>query len=254
MADSLRSDSAATEWGPTPGRALGVTPALRDTCVVIPAYNEARVIRRVVQEVLATGTGHAVVVDDCSTDDTAAVLRGVACTILRHRINLGQGAALQTGIEHAVRQGARYVVTFDADGQHDPHDIARFVGELEKGDVDIVLGSRFLGRAEGMDRRRKILLKGALLFTRVTTGRMPLTDVHNGLRAFRAEVAPWLVITQNRMAHASELLTLIHAGQLRYRELPNTVRYTPYSKAKGQSALGAIDIVYELLVRRLLLR
>jgi polyprenyl-phospho-N-acetylgalactosaminyl synthase len=252
MADTPPSASAPTEAAARPPERA--TRALADTWVVVPAYNEAGVIRGVVHELLESGVRHVVVVDDCSSDPTATALRGLPCTVLRHRINLGQGAALQTGIEHAVREGARYLVTFDGDGQHDPRDVARFVAALETGDVDVVLGSRFLGRAEGMDRQRALLLRAALLFTRLTVSGLRLTDVHNGLRAFRAEVAPRLALTQNRMAHASEFLARLRASRLRYRELPNSVRYTSYSKAKGQSALGAIDIVYELLVRRLLLR
>jgi len=85
----------------------------------------------------------------------------------------------------------------------------------------------------------------------VTTG-LPITDAHNGLRAFRAEVAPALRITQNRMAHASELLQKIREAGLAYAEIPAVVRYTEYSRAKGQTGLGAVDILYELLMARLL--
>ncbi len=220
------------------------------TWVVIPAYNEARVIHDVVAEVLGLGV-HVVVVDDCSRDGTAAALADLPCAVLRHRVNLGQGAALQTGVEYASRSGAAFVVTFDADGQHDPEDIAKMVAPLAAGEAEVTLGSRFLGKTVDMTARRRLLLKAAIAFTRVTVG-LELTDVHNGLRAFKREVLPKLVIRQNRMAHASEILALIQEAGVKYREVPSTVRYSEYSKAKGQSALGAADIVYELVTKRLL--
>jgi polyprenyl-phospho-N-acetylgalactosaminyl synthase len=142
-------------------------------------------------------------------------------------------------------------VTFDADGQHDPEDIPKMVAPLAAGQADVTLGSRFLGKAVDMTARRRLLLKAAIAFTRVTVG-LKLTDVHNGLRGFKRDVLPKLVIRQNRMAHASEILALIKDAGVAYQEVPSTVRYSEYSKAKGQSALGAADIIYELVTKRLL--
>jgi polyprenyl-phospho-N-acetylgalactosaminyl synthase len=228
-----------------------LTPERADsTWVIVMAYNEARVIREVVERVLATGA-HVVVVDDASTDGTLEQLRGLPISAVRHAANLGQGAAIQTGVEFALGRGARYLVTFDGDGQHDEGDIPGFIEELAAGDRDIVLASRFLGKeATGMRWTRRMLLRAAVLYTRWTTG-LPLTDAHNGFRAFRAEAAPSLRITQNRMAHASELLQKIGRAKLRLVEVPSVVRYTDYSRAKGQAGLGGVDILFDLLVRRL---
>ena len=223
-------------------------PAALPVIVVIPAFNEGRVVRSVVEGVLACGH-QVIVVDDCSIDDTGAALTSLPCTVLRHVVNLGQGAALQTGIEEAVARGAEVVVTFDADGQHDPADIARLVHALADPALDVALGSRFLGDTIGMTQSRKLLLRAAILFTRWTTG-LTLTDVHNGLRAFRARVAPQLVLRQNRMAHASELLSRVRQHGLRFVEVPVTIRYSAYSRAKGQSALGALDVLSDLLQMR----
>jgi polyprenyl-phospho-N-acetylgalactosaminyl synthase len=216
--------------------------------VVVPAYNEATVVRGVIGELLDRHH-NVVVVDDCSTDGTAAALGGLACHVLRHPVNLGQGGALQTGVHYAVAQGADIIVTFDSDGQHNPDEIPALVKAIVDGGVDVALGSRFLGQTENMSTSRRLLLRGAILFTKVTVG-ITLTDVHNGFRAFRASVAPKLIITQNRMAHASEILSLIQQNQLSFREVPSTVRYSEYSKAKGQSALGAVDIVTDLFQRQ----
>jgi glycosyltransferase involved in cell wall biosynthesis len=219
------------------------------TWVVVPAFNEGPVIRDTIESLRAVAS-NVVVVDDCSSDDTASQLEGLPVTVLRHAVNVGQGAALQTGIDWALRHGARYVVTFDADGQHDPRDVPRLLTALIDRPVDIVIGSRFRGQAIGISRTRRLLLRIALAFTRLSTG-LPVTDVHNGLRAFRASAAPTLRITQDRMAHASEILDHIARARLAWAEVPTTVRYSRYSVTKGQSSLGAIDILFELIFGRL---
>jgi len=221
------------------------------TWVVVMVYNEAKVINEVIQRLLPLGV-HVVVVDDCSSDGTVEELRGLPINVVRHAVNLGQGAATQTGVEFAVARGARYLVTFDGDGQHDEHDIPRLIHVLTREGRDVALASRFRGKeAQGISGSKKLLLKLAVLHTRLTTG-LQLSDAHNGFRAFRAEVAPALRITQNRMAHASEILQNIARAGLSYAEVPTVIRYSDYSKAKGQTGLGAIDILHDLLVRRLL--
>lgn len=223
-----------------------MTAERADTCVVIAAWNEARVIRGVVSEVVAAGWP-AVVVDDGSHDDTAAVANVPGATVLRHAINLGQGAALQTGIEYAVRRGARHIVTFDADGQHSVEDIPELVAALATHDV--ALGSRFLGKdAIGVTRRRRALLRIATSISNRLSG-MKLTDAHCGLRAFRATAAPMLEITQDRMAHASELLRRIQTTGLRVKEVPVTIKYTTHSMLKGQTGFQAIRILFDYFVR-----
>lgn len=221
---------------------------IAQTFVVIPAYNESGALADVVSQVRAAYP-NVVVVDDGSSDDTFTAARACATFALRHVVNRGQGAALQTGIEFALRRGAEYVVTFDADGQHRVEDIAALVSPIQMGSCDIALGSRFLGKAEDMSARRRLLLKGAILFTRVVN-RLNLTDTHNGLRAFSRRAAERIDITLDRMAHASELMDLIRESGLPYREVPVTIRYTDYSKAKGQSAFGAIKIVLHYILGR----
>lgn len=219
--------------------------------VVIPAFNEGRVIREVVNSVLAHGYS-VVVVDDCSRDDTSAVLRGSAVRSLRHPVNLGQGAALQTGIAFALGCQAEYIVTFDADGQHQAGEIRPMIDRLRQFGGDVLLGSRFLpGQAPiAMPVSRRLLLKAATAFTRLTTG-LSLTDTHNGFRAFTAQAAGQLTITQNRMAHASQILSEIARLKLRYEEFPVTIQYTDYSLAKGQRAGNAFNILWESVTGRL---
>jgi glycosyltransferase involved in cell wall biosynthesis len=218
----------------------------RDTWVVIAAFNEGKVIRGVVSEVAAAGYS-VVVVDDGSRDDTAAAARIADVWVLRHVINLGQGAALQTGIDFALRHGARTIVTFDADGQHCVDDIPALLAALTT--ADIALGSRFLGKEiQGATRKRKAMLRAATVMSNRMSG-LVLTDAHCGLRAFRATVAPQLRLTQDRMAHASELLRRIKLADLRVVEVPVTIRYTEHSMTKGQSGFQAIRILFDYLFR-----
>jgi glycosyltransferase involved in cell wall biosynthesis len=213
---------------------------------VIAAFNEAKVIRSVVSEVAAAGYS-VVVVDDGSRDETAASARVPGVTVLRHAVNLGQGASLQTGVEYALRRRAEYIVTFDADGQHCVEDLSALLAALAT--HDIALGSRFLGKEiEGASKRRKALLKTATLMSNKMSG-LELTDAHCGLRAFRASAAPKLCITQDRMAHASQLLHKIKSSGLRVTEVPVTVRYTEHSMAKGQSGFQAIRILFDYFFR-----
>lgn len=242
--------TAAPETG-APGETL--PGEVRDgVWVVVAAYNEERSVAGVVGE-LREVYPNVVVVDDGSSDATRREASRVARYTLRHAVNRGQGAALQTGLEFALSRGARYVVTFDADGQHDPADIAAMVRPIAGGDVSITLGSRFMGeagRSNEIPRVRRLALRFAVLFTRVVN-RMPLSDAHNGLRCFSAEAAGKIRITADRMAHASEIIDLIRDTRLPYREVPVRVRYTAYSMAKGQSSLAGFRIVLHYIVGRI---
>ncbi|HEX5210274.1 MAG TPA: glycosyltransferase family 2 protein [Pseudolabrys sp.] len=213
---------------------------------VLPAYNEAAVIAETLRPIVATGS-NVVVVDDGSADDTRQLAHQCGTWICRHAVNLGQGAALQTGIEFALSHGAKYLVTFDADGQHLLSDAMAMVARLESGNVDIVLGSRFLGSTRGMSTLRGAILRLATWFTRVRTG-LDVTDTHNGLRALTAKAAAAFCLRHNRVAHASEILDQIASRGLRFEEHPCTILYTAYSKQKGQRSSGLIDVLFDLYI------
>ena len=219
--------------------------------LVIPAYREAEALPRVLAELVPLGV-EVVVIDDGSSDGTYEAARAWPVHLLRHPINLGQGAALQTGIEYALSQGAEIVVTFDADGQHRPEDLSGLCDPIRAGEVEVVLGSRFLApeSSRSLPLSRRLLLCLATRFTRWTT-HLPVTDTHNGFRAFSARVAGQLQLIQPRMAHASEILERIQALGLAIREVPVEIRYTDYSRAKGQSAFGAVEILFDLVFGRL---
>jgi glycosyltransferase involved in cell wall biosynthesis len=217
--------------------------------IVIPAFNEGEVIREVIGE-LHKQYKNIILVDDCSDDTTGAAAGESGAVVLRHPINLGQGAALQTGLKYAVSQGADYVVTFDADGQHRVEDIAVLLSVQKQTNADIVVGSRFLGGTQNLPALKKIVLKLAVQFTRLTSG-LELTDAHNGLRLFTGHAAKVTKIRQNRMAHASEIIDQIQGLGLKVAEAPVTIIYTEYSIRKGQKLSNAFNILAELFVGRI---
>ena len=216
---------------------------------VIAAYNEAKVIAGVVGDVARRGCS-VVVVDDGSADGTAERAAAAAAAVVRHPVNLGQGAALQTGIDYALQQGADVIVTFDADGQHRATDIERLFSALGAAGADFSIGSSFLGSTIALSTARRLLLRAATVFTQLTTG-LRLTDTHNGLRAMTRRGAEQIRLRQNRMAHASEILAQIAASSLPYVEVPVQIEYTAYSLAKGQRLGDALAILLDLFARRL---
>lgn len=217
--------------------------------VVIPAYNEAPVIESVLDPLVPLGY-HLVVVDDGSRDATAAKARRPGVVLVSHPINRGQGAAIQTGMTVALALGADVIVTFDADGQHDPSDIAALVAPILAGECDVALGSRFRGKTERMPLGRQLMLRAAVWFTWLTAS-LRVSDTHNGLRAFSRSAAQRIRITMDGMAHASEILEEISALGLRWREVPVTVRYSEYSLAKGQRSSDSFRIAAQVLLDKL---
>jgi glycosyltransferase involved in cell wall biosynthesis len=217
--------------------------------VVCAAYNEASVIGGVIAGLRAAGHD-VIVVDDGSRDGTRAAALAAGAQVVTHPVNLGQGAALQTGIEFALSRGAEIIVTFDADGQHSAADIPRLTDALAREGADFALGSRFLGSSTNLPTLRRWVLKAATVFTRLTTG-LRLTDSHNGLRAMTRRGAGAICLRQNRMAHASEFLAQTAESGMRYVEVPVTIEYSAYSLAKGQRLADSITILRDLLAQGL---
>ena len=217
--------------------------------IVVPAYNEGKRIAETLRPLVNHGYRNIVVVDDGSGDNTREAALNAGVWVTRHIINCGQGAALQTGIDFALKRGASVIVTFDADGQHCPEEIPTIVDPIVNGNADVALGSRFLGKAIDIPKMRKWILKAGIVFTRIVS-RIRVTDVHNGFRAFSRTAAERIRITQNRMAHASEILDQIRMAGLRFKEVPVTIRYSAETTAKGQSSWNAVKIAVQLLLGR----
>lgn len=230
--------------------ATALTPDQRAAVwVVIAAFQEARAIGGVVRRLRAAGWPSVVVVDDGSADATATEAVAAGAVVLRHLVNRGQGAALQTGIAYALRQGARAVVTFDADGQHSPDDLPALVAPVLGGQLHAALGSRFLQHAADVPWQRRLLLRLAVLFAWLTSG-VRLSDAHNGLRCLSAQLASRIDLQLDRMAHASEIVDQIARSGLPFAEVSVRVVYTDYSQAKGQRAGAAVGIALDYLLGR----
>jgi glycosyltransferase involved in cell wall biosynthesis len=223
---------------------------LLDTWVLVPAYNEAETVAAVVSD-LRGAFRHVLCVDDGSADNTAQLAREAGASVVRHPVNLGQGAALQTGFDYLLRNtDARHCVTFDGDGQHLVSDALRMVRRAQTSGVDVVLASRFLGTTTDMPRLRRMTLRGALLFSQWYDG-LEVTDTHNGLRVLSRHALESIRLTLPRMAYASELQYAISSRGLSYVEEPVSVIYTEYSRRKGQSNINAVNIVFDLAARRM---
>ncbi|MBP2364679.1 glycosyltransferase family 2 protein [Pseudonocardia parietis] len=218
------------------------------TWVVVPVYNEETVIAEVVTEI-RTRFPNVVCIDDGSRDASAERIAGTPAHLVKHPINLGQGASLQTGIDYALRQGAERVVTFDADGQHDIADAARMVEIIRSGEADVVLGSRFLDSTEPVPPLKRLVLRTVAALS-PSSRKLKLTDAHNGLRALSRPVVEELRISMNGMAHASEIVASLARSPWRITEVPVTIRYTEYSRSKGQSLFNGVNILFDLSVRQ----
>ena len=224
----------------------------RDVFVIIPAYNEGGILGDTVAQLIPYGYS-VVVVDDGSAIPAIQFLRNQPVYYLRHLANLGQGAALQTGSDFALKQDAGVVVHFDADGQHSPELIQQLIEPIRKGECDVVLGSRFINPDDRkqVPWEKQVVLKAGVFVTWLFSG-VWLTDTHNGFRALSATAAQKVRMTENGFAHATEILELIKRAGLRYKEIPATVRYSEYSRSKGQSVFNSINILFDLMVRKVI--
>ncbi|WP_315818964.1 glycosyltransferase family 2 protein [Paraflavitalea speifideaquila] len=221
--------------------------------IIIPVYNDASTLRKVVEELLLQSHYTIIVVDDGSAVPVSNCLTGLPFIYLRHRVNLGQGAALQTGFTYALQLQPDIIITFDADGQHIASDIPLLIQPILNKEADVVLGSRFWGHNDNpIPFSRNMILKGARLINYLLCGIL-LSDAHNGLRAFSSAALGKVTITENRMAHASEILFEIKRHKLRYKEVPVNIYYTDYSRQKGQSAVDSIKVLFDLILHKLFL-
>ena len=220
----------------------------RHAWVVIPLYNEASIIAQVIAE-LHVEFENVVCVDDGSSDGSAQIAAEAGAMLVQHPVNLGQGAALQTGIDFALSHaGCDYIVTFDADGQHRVEDAVGMLRTARSEDLAVVFGSRFLDDRTNPGWIKRVVLKTAVWVTNLTTS-LKLTDAHNGLRVIRRDAAERIDLKQDRMAHATEIVLQLGRTGLPFGEYPVELLYTDYSKAKGQSVLNSVNILVDLVVR-----
>ncbi|MCI4667824.1 MAG: glycosyltransferase family 2 protein [Bacteroidia bacterium] len=222
-----------------------------NTYIIIPSFNEGRVAKRVVLELLDLEY-QVILVDDGSTDDTIRLLSSLPIHLLRHRVNLGQGAALMTGMCYAKKMNAEYVVHFDADGQHDASYISDLLTPLRKKETDVTLGSRFLDPSsiQRIPKGRRIVLQIARWINFAFTGLL-LTDAHNGFRALNRKALQKVNLNESGRAHATEILSEIKRCELQWKEIPVMVHYSDYSRSKGTSFLDGFQVLGDLLTSKI---
>lgn len=230
----------------------GMSEDFSDTWLIVPCFNEGQVIGDVLRNALQTFP-NIVAVNDGSADNSADEIHRAGAHLVNHPVNLGQGAAIQTGVEYARSQPrAKYFVTFDADGQHQVKDVVAMVGRLRSEPVDIVVGTRF-GAGESEDSQvpwiKRVVLKTVVALS-PRTRRLGLTDAHNGLRAFNRTVAQQLNLRMNGMSHASEFVELMDRQGWRVSEHPVDILYTEYSMSKGQSLFNGVNILADSFVSK----
>lgn len=213
---------------------------------VVPAYNEEKNIGPVISG-LFSHADKIVVVDDGSTDDTASEAKKFGALVLRHEINRGQGAALQTGHEYALKMGADYVIDFDGDGQFDAGDIKPALTALQQANADVLFGSRFLGKKANLPFLKRWVVLPIAKLLNCLFGGGGLSDVHNGFRVFTRRALELIRITQDRMAHATEIVALVKKYNLKYIEFPVRVVYRKY----GQGVGGGVRVLRDLVIGRL---
>ena len=225
---------------------------MKTLAILIPAYNEAAVIGGVIKDVQSALKPfkldkNVVVINDGSTDKTAEIAKQAGAQVVTHSINRGYGAALQTGIEHANRTQLDYAITFDADGQHDPKDIAKVFHKLKQG-YDIVVGSRFLMKTNQIPLFRRVILKLGNLATFIFFG-IWISDSQSGFRGFNQQAIRKIKLKTNHMEVSSEFYSEVKKHRLSYIEVPISVKYTPYSLSKGQTNLNSFNVLLKLVYK-----
>lgn len=216
--------------------------------VVIPAYNEAQMIERVVSGVKSQLPGATVlVVNDGSTDATAMRARAAGARVISHLINRGLGGAIGTGLAYAKKNGYQFMVTFDADGQHDPKDLPLAFANLQQKQADVLIGTR-INRGNKIPWDRKWLNWLANGLTLLLYG-VITNDSQSGFRGFSKNAIDQIKIKTERMEVSSEIFGEIARLKLKLLEMPIKVRYTKYSRDKGQGNANAVEIFWRLMIR-----
>ena len=214
------------------------------TLILIPAYNEAKNLPGVIED-LRRGfpEGDLLVVNDCSTDETAKVARSLSVKVLNLPVNLGIGGCVQTGYCYAAERGYDYAVQFDGDGQHEAAHIRALLRPLEAGEADMVIGSRFLGeegfRSTGMRRVGIRFLSGLL---RALCG-VRVSDATSGMRAVNAELIRFFAAHYAQDYPEPEAILAAARHGARIVELPVEMR----ERQGGESSITPWRAVYYMV-------
>lgn len=219
----------------------------------IPAYNEQEMIGQVIkslpQKIKGVGKIDVLVVDDGSFDQTAKLAQKAGAQVLRHFLNRGLGGAFKTIFSYAKGEAYDILVTFDADGQHNPADIPKLIEPIVKGKKDVTIGTRWQ-RSKNIPFSRKIINKFANIITYLLFS-VWTTDSQSGLRAFSKKAIKLINIKSDGMEVSSEFFREIYINKLKFQEIPIEIRYTGYSQSKGQKLTNAPNVFFHLFMRLL---
>ncbi len=210
--------------------------------IIIPAKDEEKRIGKVIHNTLSLGYQNIVVVNDGSSDNTASIAKAYGVTVLNHPINLGPGAATQTGITYALSQNAKYMITMDADEQHSPSDIESLCYTIENENVDVVIGSRFLNKNNKIPITRIFYNKVGNVISYMVTG-IYVTDSQSGMKAFSADFASKSSLKFNGFEFCIEIIRNIHTHKAKYTEIPIKVMYSKETLSKGQSIFSGFQML-----------
>lgn len=213
----------------------------------IPAYNEAASIERVVQRTLKH-VDFVVVIDDGSSDQTSELARAAGADVVRHAENRGKAGGIMSAIDVASRRDVDRLVLLDGDGQHDPDDIPRLLEPLDRGQGDIVVGSRFLGIRNPIPFYRTIGQRVLNVATHAGSG-LRCSDSQCGFRAFNRAAYSALALREtflHGLAVESEMQFQAAESRLRLREVPIFVSYD--EKARRSPIKHGFGVLYRVLV------
>ena len=214
--------------------------------MVVPAYNEQKVIKDIINNLLKKFP-NVIVVNDGSNDRTLEIINDIDIKVLSHEINLGVGAAVQTGFDYVTKiPNAKAVITFDADGQHLVDDAVAMAKEILLCDEGIIFGTRFPKHSKNIPKVKRFVLKLIAKITDLVTG-VTLTDAHNGLKAYKISTIKKLELQFSSYSYESELITQVAKKKIDYKEMPTDIKYTSYSIKKGQKLLNGLLIIEDLL-------
>ena len=214
--------------------------------IVIPAFNEATRLPGVLKRILHLGYRHIIVVDDGSDDNTADVAREHNVYVVRHPINLGVGAATQTGIAYALKNGASYIVTLDGDHQHLPEDIEHLLSAIRDSDKDMIIGSRFMKHDNQIPPIRYFYNQIGNIVTFLVTGHY-LTDSQSGMKVISRKFAKDTRINCNGFEFCVEMIRNAKRHRYKISEIPISVKYSKDTLQKGQSFLNGVRMIGRLI-------
>ncbi|MDD3175238.1 MAG: glycosyltransferase family 2 protein [Candidatus Nanoarchaeia archaeon] len=221
---------------------------LDKVCIILPAYNEGKVIYSVLSEIQKEGFKNILVIDDCSKDNTFSEAKKSGAKVIHHSKNKGAGGATKTGLEYAKNSPFEHFVFMDSDGQHSPKDVVNLLKYALK--YDVVIGSRLI-KTKGMPLTRKLINMFGSFLTWIFFG-LYVRDSQSGFKVFNKKAVSKIKLNYDGFEFCSEIIGEIHKHKLKFKEVPIKVIYTDHSlgKGHGQSVANGLQMVWRFIWRK----